>query len=213
MSGENVLNYKEQGGARDVIGGTLHFADTGGMTTDAGVGAKNGATVAVAEAVPMVHRTTLTLTATPVTITDDAGVAQYGGVKIYDWPEGMVCCLGAVVTGALTAGVTGTIKNDWDGDVSLGTATATTGATLIGTEADIMQSVQVSAGAADKLGVVDAVSVAAALTESGARWIDGTTTPADVYLNFVIDDDATHTSGTATFTGTVELVWLKLGDN
>ena len=209
----NVLNYKEQGGATDVIGGTLHFASTGGMTTAAGVGSANGATVSATEAMPIVHRTTLTLTATPVTIADDAGVAQYGGVKVYDFPEGMLCILGAVVTGSLTAGVTGTIIDNWDGDVSLGTVTATTGATLVSTEADIMQSVAVSAGASDKIGVVDAVSVATALTESGARWLDGTATAKDMYLNFVIDDDATHTSGTAAFTGTIELVWLSLGDN
>lgn len=209
----NVLNYKEQGGARDVIGGTLHFASTGGMTTAAGIGTENGATVSAAEAMPIVHRTTLTLTATPVTITDDAGVAQYGGVKVYDFPEGMLCVLGAVVTGSLTAGVTGTIIDNWDGDVSLGTVTATTGSTLVSTEADIMQSVAVSAGASDKIGVVDAVSVATALTESGARWLDGTATAKDMYLNFVIDDDVTHTSGTAAFTGTIEFVWLSLGDN
>lgn len=176
-------------------------------------GAKNGSTVTADENQPVVHSTVLTCTATPVTITDDAGVAQYGGVKVYDFPSGLICVLGAVVSGELTAGVTGTIIDNWDGDVSLGTETATTGATLTGTEADIMQSVAVSAGAADKIGVVDAVSAAAALTESGARWIDGTTTAADVFLNFLIDDDATHTAGTAAFTGKVTLTWINLGDN
>lgn len=148
-----------------------------------------------------------------VTITDDAGVAQYGGVQVYDFPEGMLLIKGAQVNGTLTAGVTGTIIDNWDGDVALGTATATTGATLTGTEADIMQSVAVSAGASDKLGVVDAVSVATALTESGARWHDGTATAKDMYLNFVIDDDASHTAGTATFTGTIVFNWEMMGDN
>lgn len=177
-------------------------------------GAANGATVGATETVVgFLHKTKLTCTATPITVTDDAGVAQYGGVKVYDFPEGMLCILGAVVTGSLTAGVTGTIIDNWDGDVALGTATATTGATLTGTEADILQSVEVSAGASDKIGVVDAVSVATALTESGARWHDGTATAKDMFLNFVIDDNATHTTGTATFTGTIELIWTKLGDN
>lgn len=148
-----------------------------------------------------------------VTITDDAGVAQFGGVKVYDFPEGMLLMKGAQLNGILTAGVTGTIIDDWDGDVALGTATATTGATLTGTEADYMPSVAVSAGGSDKDGVVNAASVATALTESGARWHDGTATAMDLFLNFVIDDDASHTAGTASFTGTIVINWEMLGDN
>jgi hypothetical protein len=185
---------------------------TNTLTSTVGVGAKNGSTVQVQEkGAGLVHQTVLTCTATPITISDDAGVAQYGGVKVYDLPLGAIMTQGAVVSGILTAGVTGTIIDNWDGDVALGTATATTGATLTGTEADILQSVAVSAGASDKLGVVQAVSVATALTESGARWHDGTGTAKDVFLNFVIDDDATHTAGTATFTGTITLTWVNLG--
>lgn len=189
-------------------------AATATPLTSESVGASNGATVsAVERGNGILHKTILTCTATPVTISDDAGVAQYGGVKIYDFPAGMICTLGAVMSGSLTAGVTGTIINNWDGDCALGTATATTGNTLTGTEANILQSVAVSAGASDKIGVVDAVSVATALTESGARWLDGTDTAIDMYANFLIDDDATHTAGTATFTGTVTVTWLYLGDN
>ena len=117
-----------------------------------------------------------------------------------------------MATGILTAGVTGTVIDNWDGDVALGTATATTGATLTGTEADIMPSVAVSAGASDKLGVVSAQSVATALTESGARWFDGTSTAKDLFLNFVIDDDASHGASTATFTGTIVINWEMMGD-
>lgn len=189
------------------------FVEDSKQVTSSGTGAKNGATVTAVEyGNGVIHQTVLTCAATPVTIADDAGVAQYGGVKVYDFPDGAICTLGAVVSGALTAGVTGTIINDWDGDVALGTVTATTGATLTGTEADIMPSVAVSAGASDKIGVVSAVSVATALTESGARWFDGTTTAKDCFLNFVIDDSATHTAGTAAFTGTITLTWINLGD-
>lgn len=178
------------------------------------VGAKNGSTVTTTESGGGVWRkTVLTLTATPVTITDDAGVAQYGGAgKIYDFPEGLTVVLGAVVTGSLTLGTTGTIIDTYAGGVSLGTATATTGATLTGTEADIMPEVDVAAATA-KVAAIDGVSVATALTESGARHFDGTATAKDMYLNFVVDDDATHTSGTGTFTGTVSFVWCVIGDN
>jgi hypothetical protein len=179
--------------------------------TTAGVGAKNGATVSVVEyGNDVIHKTVITCTATPITITDDAGVAQYGGVKIYDFPLGAIATLGAVVSGALTAGVTGTITDTWAGDVALGTATATTGATLTGTESDILQSTAIAAATA-KVGTVAAFPVATALTEAGARWFDGTATAKDCFLNFVIDDSATHTAGTAAFTGTITLTWINLG--
>jgi hypothetical protein len=178
----------------------------------ANIGAKNGATVAASESITGFKTTVLTCTATPITIADDANVAQYGGVKVYDFPLGAICILGAVVDGALTLGVTGTITDTWEGDVALGTATATTGATLTGTEADILPSVAIAA-ATSKVGTIGAVPVATVLTESGARWLDGTTTAIDMYLNFVIDDSASHTAGTGTFTGTVTFHWIYLGDH
>lgn len=179
-----------------------------------GVGAVATATTTKAyEYTNVAKQTVLELNAFAISISDDSGVAQYGGAKVYDLPEGMILIKGVQINGTLTAGVTGTVIDNWDGDVALGTATATTGATLTGTEADIMQSVAVSAGASDKLGVVDAVSVATALTESGARWFDGTATAKDVFLNFVIDDDATHGASTATFTGTIVFNWEVIGDN
>lgn len=174
-------------------------------------GAKNGATVAATETIGGLRKTVLTCTATPLTISDDAGVAQYGGGKIYDFPEGLILTFGAVIDGAVTLGATGTFIDTWAGGIALGTATATTGATLAGTEANIMPEVDVAAATA-KVAVVDAVSAATALTESGARWLDGTATAVDMYLNLVVDDDASHTAGTGTFTGTVTIFWLLLGD-
>ncbi len=161
----------------------------------------------------IVRKTVLECNALIVTITDQGGVVQYGGVQVYDFPEGMLLVKGVRVSGILTAGTTGTFIDNWDGDVAVGTVTATTGADLVSTEADIMQSVAVSAGASDKDGVVTAASIATALTESGARWHDGSTTAKNMFLNFVIDDDATHTSGTATFNGTIEFNWEMLGDS
>jgi len=159
-----------------------------------------------------VKQTYIECNAVPVTITDDAGVAQYGGVSVYNFPEGMLFWKGALVSGTLTAGVTGTIIDNWDGDVALGSVTAATGATLVSTEADFVTSTAISAGASDKDGVVSALSIATVLTESGARWMDGTATAKELFLNFVIDDDASHTAGTAAFTGTIVMNWEMLGD-
>lgn len=36
-------------------------------------------------------------------------------------------------------------------------------------------------------------------------------TAAPVFLNFAIADDATHTAGTGTFTGTITIAWVNVG--
>jgi hypothetical protein len=175
------------------------------------IGTKNGTTVAAAENIMGFKTTVLTCTATPISFTDEAGTVQYGGVKIYDFPVGAICILGGVVDGALT--LAAPFIDAWEGDVALGTATATTGKTLTGTEADILPSVAIAA-ATSKVGTIGAVPVATALTESGARWFDGTTTAKDMYLNFVVDDNVAHTGTLAgTFTGTVTFHWIYLGDH
>jgi hypothetical protein len=179
------------------------------VRTACGLGAKNGSTVSVVEygAGDVLHKTVITCVATPITIADDAAVAQYGGVKLYDFPAGLLVTYGAVIDGAITGYAS--LIDTFDGDVALGTATATTGATLVSTEADIMPSVALTQ-AVDEVAVCDAVSVATALTESGARWFDGRSTAKDLFLNFVIDDNAAHGAGTATFTGTVTILWSLL---
>ena len=179
--------------------------------SSATVGAKNGSTVTVQEyGNGLLNKTVLTCTATPISIADDAGVAQYGGVKVYDFPAGLICTLGAVVSGSLTGYAS--LIDTFAGGVALGTVTATTGATLVSTEANIMKEVDVAA-ATGEVATINAESVATVLTESAASWIDGTTTAVDMYLNVVIDDDAAHGAGTATFTGTITFFWMPLGDN
>jgi hypothetical protein len=148
----------------------------------------------------------------PISVADDAGQAQYGGKAIYNFPEGMLCTMGAVIDGSLTMGVTGTFINEYTGNVSLGSVTASTGATLTGTEATFLQETALTTAVA-KVANSDAQSIATALTESGARWVDGTATAPVMYLNFAIADDATHTAGTGTFTGVITFVWMLLGDN
>jgi hypothetical protein len=158
----------------------------------------------------VINRTKLTCTALPISISDDAGVAQYGGVQVYDFPVGLLCTLGCVINGDLT--LPAPFIDAFDGDVALGSATATTGATLTGTEADILQSTALTQ-ASSKVANCDAVTIATALTESGARWFDGTATAKDLFLNFVVDDNAAHTAETGHFTGTIEFLWANVGQN
>lgn len=203
-AGESMA-YDGKAWAVYTAAGEVKASTLGSQSSAAGT--KNGSTVSANESGSFgdFHKTVLTCVATPLSIADDAGVAQYGGVKVYSYPEGAIKPVGAVIDGAVTLGATGTIINAWAGGVALGTAAAGTGATLVGTEADIMAEVDVAAATA-KVAVVDAVSA----TDKAP--LDGTAAAKDVYLNLVVDDDATHTAGTGTFTGTITITWIKLGD-
>lgn len=155
------------------------------------------------------HKTILTCTAVPLSVTDDAGVSQYGGVQVYTFPLGAICSFGATMAGNLTLGVTGTIIAAYTGVNALGTVVATTGATLVAGEATWLQSTA-NATASTAVAAISSLSIATALTESPGRVFDGRTTAAPVFLNFAIADDASHTAGTGTFTGTITFTWCNL---
>ena len=157
----------------------------------------------------------ITLSGAPLTITDDAGTAQYGGLQIYDYPAGALLSLGAVVDGSVSPNSTsdaGTLTTTFDGDVAIGTITATTGATLVSTEANILISNALTQAVAS-VANCDAQPSATQVTESAAVWIDGTATAADAFLNFVIDDSAAHGASVGTVDAVVTLTYLMLGDN
>ncbi|MFA5387277.1 MAG: hypothetical protein WC322_02670 [Candidatus Paceibacterota bacterium] len=155
------------------------------------------------------HKTVLTCTAVPISFADDGGVAQYGGVKLYTFPEGLIVSQGAMTKGALT--MPAPFIDAFTGVNALGNVTASTGATLISTEATWLQSTA-NATASSKVAAISSVSVAAALTESSGRCVNGTSTPAPLFLNFAIADDVAHDAGTGLFTGVVTIVWCKVGD-
>lgn len=156
-----------------------------------------------------IHRTEITLSSAVITLADDAGVIGYGGVKIYDFPEGVINWLGATVNVTATRTAAG-VNADWDGDFALGTATAGTGNTLTSTEADLMASTAT-------VQAVSGVGVAKGHTATAAAQLvfDGTGTAKDVFLNFIIDDTDHNIGGTPTnllVTGTVIFTWINLGD-
>jgi hypothetical protein len=204
-----VIETVTEGGR--VINGTLLV--TGGVTTGAAgittaeLGAKAGSTVtAVENGDGVLHRTTLTLTATPITLTDDPGNGQYGGVKVYDFPAGNILVLGAIVDVDLTL-----VGAQWtdaaEGDVGLGTAAPSVGTALATTKQNIITTTPIAA-MTDQVGAIDCQSVAAGIPLATAAASD-----ADLYLNVRIDDQAAHTTAANNLmTGTVVFTWVNLGD-
>ena len=120
------------------------------------VGDKNGSTVKATEmSIGGLHHTRLTLTSHVTALADNAGVVAYGGSKIYDFPAGGILVLGALANLAVTKSSTG-VNADWDGDFSLGTATAGNTALLVGTQQNILPSTstpQASSGATTAKGL------------------------------------------------------------
>lgn len=184
------------------------------VRSTSGVGAKNGATVAAVEyGNGVIHKTILTCTATPITMGDEAGVGQWGGTKVYDFPAGLILSLGAIIDGSVTSPVhdhaDGGLIATYDGDVALGEAAPTDHAA--GISGTVLQSTAITQAVA-QVANVDAISVATDLTESGARWMNGTSTAIDLYLNMLVDDSANNDACTVTFTGAIEIVWINIGD-
>ena len=142
-------------------------------------------------------------------LTDEAGVVAFAGAKVFDFPEGLILFQGAVANLALTKSSAG-VNDDWDGDFGLGTVTASNNATLAATEQNLIPTTptpQAVSGATTAKGLSTA-------SESGIL-LDGTTTPADVFLNFLVDDadhDVTGTPCNLIVNGTLRLYWQLLGD-
>jgi hypothetical protein len=189
-------------GAHASAGATV----SGTPQTTEGVGAKNGATVSVVErGNGVIHKTVLTLTATPITLTDDANVGQFGGVKIYDFPAGNILVLGAVIAAILTL-----VDDLWtdaaQGDVALGSGVPTDATALDGTAVDLIPETPIAAMTA-QVGPIDAQSSVAGIPLASAGGTDD-----EANLNVRIDDAAAHITDSGLITGTVTLLWVNLGD-
>lgn len=189
------------------LGGVPGKLDSGRLTTALAAAAGTG--VALTEETLTPRTVTLTLTDVDLALTDEAGVVAYAGLKVLDFPEGVVCILGAVADLDLTKSSAG-VNVDWDGDFSLGTVTASNNGTLAGTEANIIPSTatpQAAAGATTANGKSTA-------TECPA-YLDGTSTPVDVFLNVLVDDadhDVTGTACNLIANGTLKITYVMLGD-
>lgn len=175
-------------------------------TTTVGVGAKNGAAVAVAEKGDgVIHKSVFTLTALSITMTDADTAGCHGGHKVYDFPAGLIRILGATMDLTTTAGAGGI------GDTaaligSLGSvAVATDNAALTSTEADVIPSTAgtLTAGAGTLKGKA---------TISQDITLDGTSTAADLYLNLAVPAADSTANDTVAVSGTITILWASLGD-
>ncbi len=158
---------------------------TAAAITSAGVGDAPGATTTVVEQGDGVfHKSIITLTSTPITLTDDAGVGQYGAVDVYNFPAGNVHILGAVLDADLTLAETWW-ANTAAGDVGIGTVAAASGDALATTEQNIVPTTAIAALVA-QVGPITGQSTGVLITGAAGG------ADAVARLNIRIADDAAH---------------------
>jgi hypothetical protein len=170
----------------------------------------NGGTVIVIEDGNMaVHRTFLRFNSSPVVLTNNAGVALYGGFgtgttqAVYTFPKGNILIHGAECVGTLTLTTAGALAT-FASVSALGTVTSASDATLTGTEANILASTSSSA-AVTKAAALKNISLIA----PGAP-LDGTVTAIPMFLNFVVANDASNSTGVGTYIGNCTVTWSNL---
>lgn len=173
--------------------------------TSVGVGAVAGTGITVSESGnAALHRTTFTLTAHSLTMTDAGAAGCHGSQKIYDFPEGHILILGAHCVLTVTAGAGG-IADTAVLDLGVGSAAA-------GVDNDELATTEANVLHVDELELADGVAAADDILVANLA-LDGSATAADLYLNVAVDADDASASDTLAVTGTITVLWTKLGDD
>lgn len=156
--------------------------------------------------VGLVNQTLLTISALPQTVVNGT---EYQGTKIFTFPEGRILVLGVVASlqQTTTSTILSTLNGSSTGAVALGTDEASS-TTLASAMVDLLPSTAFTSSATIN---VAGTAVTAAL--AAAAQFDGTGTAKDMWLNSAfattgdVDADATQT-----WSGSVRLTWINLGD-
>lgn len=153
------------------------------------------------------HQTVLTLAALPITMRD---TEQGGGAKIYTFPAGRICRLGAI--GSIAVTTTSVLADTLNGGVTCNWGVGSTtqaSATVATTEQDFVNVTAFTASATINVAGATANGVGAGVLAS----LDGTSTAVAAFLNLAVagatDIDA---NATVTVSGTVTITWAQIGD-
>lgn len=200
--------YRPQGGNELVVasGGALTLESGALVTTAGGIGTAN--TTANVTAVEhgitdVIHKTVLTLASTPVSVVGAAGIG-FGGVKCYDFPEGLILVLGSVAEFAVDWSAS-SIAAAGSGDAGLGTVILDSADLSAGTDVDLGPSTALTDPFVAGIGDVDIILAASAQ-------FDGTAGAKDANLNVLVDDADIAGTEEVLFTGTWTLTWINLGN-
>ena len=170
-------------------------------------------TLASVTGLSVLHKQTGALIQTVFTLSNVAqsvvNGTEYQGTKLYDFPQGRILALGVTATlqQKTTSALATTLNASSTGAVSLGTATASA-TTLATTMVDLLPSTAFTSSATVN---VAGTSVSAPLAASAQ--FDGTTTATAIYLNSAFATTAdVDGNATMTWSGTITVTWMSLGD-
>jgi hypothetical protein len=184
---------------------------TAAPTTSVTVGAVHGTGVTLVEegVGTGYHRTTFTVAALPLTISNAVAGTQASGDYIYTFPEGRILVLGttASIAETTTSTIASTLTAGKTCKFALGT-TIGTNATLATTEVDLCPATSITSSA-----TINVAGAAATAALAASAQFDGTAGAKKAYLNFAVPTDL-DLAGDATITlsGTVVITWVFLGD-
>lgn len=177
------------------------------------VGGGSVGTLESVSGLKVVHKKVGFLYQSVFTLTDVAQAVvngtEYQSTKLWTFPQGRILVHGVTASLAqkTTSDLTTTLNASVTGALGIGTAAASA-TTLATTMVDLLPSTAFTSSATIN---VAGTAVGAALAASAQ--FDGTTTAKPVYLNSAyatttdVDADATQT-----WTGTIKITWVDLGD-
>lgn len=204
---------------RELQGNQLAIGNGGTFLTEAGseeitsrsigslVALLGAGAMSVLERKGQLHRTIITLVAAVLTTVDDVTNGAQATQDLYLFPRGNILFLGG--SSNLTITGDGTNQTTTAALVAaIGSSAAAADATLTSTEADFIPSTVATFTAS--VGTMKGKSTA-------SKFFDNTTTTAAAQLkaklNCAIPTAGSSAVGTLLVSGTVELVWVNLGDN
>jgi len=164
----------------------------------------------------IVRQTVFTLTSVPLTLTN---ALAYASLQLYDFPEGRIHVLDTVctITVTTTTAIATTLLTAKAVSWGLGSAAASS-LTLATTMQNFMpgsgeavntftSSTVINVAPAADTGILAAVSAAHL-----AAIVDGTTTAADLFLNFGVAAADIDGDAGLSITGTFYVTWMNTGD-
>ncbi len=146
------------------------------------------------------------MTGLVLTHTDAGAAGGYASQKVFDWPQGLIIVLGAVLNYTSIVVTTGIASTSASVVFSAGSAAEATGATLDSTQANIIPST--STGTL----VASAAPAAVGAVTAAAVYLNGTASAAACYLNFAADATDSTANSTITVTGTFDIMYVAIGD-
>ena len=170
------------------------------LNGNAGDVSANGGTVTVVENGAGPYRQSIiTLASVPVVVVGASGIG-FGGVKVYDFPQGHIWVEKVVADDLVSTEGSG-ISGGAGGDYGIGTVIVA-GTSLSSTYVDLGPSTS-----------ADPITNAVDVTLSAAVGFDGSATAKDANLNMLIDDADIAGTCTNLVSGTITITWTFLGDD